>query len=273
MSAPVRVALKGVLGRMGRRIAALLEETPGAVLSAALEKQGSAGVGRDLAEAAGVQTKLPIGDDLSAALDVSDVLIDFTVAPSTLADIETYARAGKAVVIGTTGFTPEESRRIRETLAPIPYVLAPNMSVGVNVLFNLVRQAAQALGDDYDVEIIEAHHRFKKDAPSGTAVRLGEVAAEALGREYPGDAVFGREGMVGERTPKEIGMQVVRAGDIVGDHTVLFGALGERLELVHRAHSRDTFARGAIRAALWLHGKPVGGYDMQDVLGLRAPRS
>jgi 4-hydroxy-tetrahydrodipicolinate reductase len=186
-----------------------------------------------------------------------------------LGDLKTYASVGKPVVIGTTGFTNEERDRLRAELKGISYVLAPNMSIGVNVLFNLVRQAAAALGEEYDVEITEAHHRFKKDSPSGTAVGLAEAAAEALGRKYPDDAVFRQRGMIGERTPKEIGMQVIRGGDVVGDHTVFFLGMGERVELTHRAHTRDTFARGAIRAAMWLSGKPAGAYDMQDVLGFR----
>ena len=269
MSGPVRVAVKGAQGRMGQRIAALLGETEGVVLAAAMERPQASLVGRDLGELVPGIQGVTVRDGVEQAMADADVLIDFTVKESTLQDLDTYARIGKPVVIGTTGFQPDEVRRIRETLADIPYVFAPNMSVGVNVLFNLVRQAATALGDDYDVEILEAHHRYKKDSPSGTAVRLGEVAADALGRSYPEDAVFHREGMVGERTRREIGMQVVRGGDIVGDHTVYYVGLGERIELTHRAHSRDTFVRGAIRAALWVAGKPVGAYDMQDVLGFR----
>lgn len=254
---------------MGQRIAVLLGETEGVELAAAIERPEATSIGRDLGEwVAGVKG-VRVQDQVEAAMADADVLIDFTVRESTLQDLDAYARIGKPVVIGTTGFQPGEVGRIRSTLTGIPYVFAPNMSVGVNVLFNLVRQAAAALGDDYDVEILEAHHRYKKDSPSGTAVRLGEVAAEALGRSYPEDAVFHREGMVGERTQREIGMQVVRGGDIVGDHTVYYVGLGERIELTHRAHSRDTFVRGAIRAALWVASKPPGAYDMQDVLGFR----
>jgi 4-hydroxy-tetrahydrodipicolinate reductase len=265
----VRIAVKGIGGRMGQRIATLLEETPGAVLGAGIERAGSPFIGRDVGDFIGSAKGMYVTDSVAEALAASDVLIDFTVVDSTLADLDIYRNAGKPVVIGTTGFKNEEAARIRETLKSIPFVLSPNMSIGVNVLFNLVRQAALALGEDYDVEISEAHHRFKKDSPSGTAVRLAEVAAEALGRKYPDDAAFRQRGMIGERTHREIGMQVIRAGDIVGDHTVMFGGLGERIEQTHRAHTRDTFARGAIRAAKWVHGKPVGGYDMQDVLGFR----
>ena len=265
----VRIAVKGVGGRMGQRIAALIEETPGAVIGAGIERAGSPLIGRDVADFSGGAKGVLVTDSVAQALAASDVLIDFTVVDSTLADLDVYRTSGKPIVIGTTGFKNEETARIREALRSVPHVLSPNMSIGVNVLFNLVRQAALALGDEYDVEISEAHHRFKKDSPSGTAVKLAEVAAEALGRKYPDDAQFRQRGMIGERTQREIGMQVIRAGDIVGDHTVYFGGLGERIELTHRAHSRDTFARGAIRAALWVHGKAAAGYDMQDVLGLR----
>ncbi len=270
MNAPVRIAVKGVLGRMGQRIAALACETPGVMLAAAAERPDASSVGGDLGEQIGIGKGITIRGSVTEALKDADVLIDFTVAPSTLADLDAYAAAGKPIVIGTTGFENDEVATLRAKLAGIPYVLAPNMSIGVNVLFNLVRQAAQALGEDYDVEIFEAHHRHKKDSPSGTAVGLAQAAAEALGRSYPEDAVFRQRGLIGERSKREIGMQVMRGGDIVGDHTVFFAGLGERIELTHRASSRDTFARGALRAAHWLQGKAPGGYDMQDVLGLRA---
>jgi 4-hydroxy-tetrahydrodipicolinate reductase len=269
--APVRIAVKGAAGRMGRRIAVLAGETPGAAVAAAVERADAPCVGQSYADLEPTVPGVTVTADVGAALAASDVLIDFTVVHSTLADLDAYAAAGKPVVIGTTGFTNAERDQIRAKLAQLPYVLAPNMSIGVNVLFNLVRQAAKALGQDYDVEITEAHHKMKKDAPSGTAVGLAEAAAEALGRAYPGDAVFRQRGLIGERTPREIGMQVIRGGDVVGDHTVFFLGMGERVELTHRAHTRDTFARGAIRAALWVAGKPVGAYDMQDVLGLRTP--
>ncbi len=265
----VRIAVKGVHGRMGQRITAIAQETEGVMVTGAMERVGSPVVGKQLSDFMKIGHGVTVVDNVAAALADADVLIDFTVKEATLADLEAYAKVGKPVVIGTTGFTNDEREKLRATLKGIPFVLAPNMSMGVNVLLNLVRQAARALGDDYDVEITEAHHRFKKDSPSGTAVALAESAADALGRRYPEDAVFHREGMVGERTQKEIGMQVIRGGDIVGDHTVFFVGLGERIELTHRAHSRDTFARGAVRAARWLAGKPAGEYDMQDVLGLR----
>ena len=270
MSAPVRIAIKGAAGRMGQAIARIVTEGDGsAVVSAAVERADSPLLGSDYSGLIPGVKGVNFGADVAAALAASDVLIDFTVAPSTLADLDAYAAGGKPVVVGTTGLTNEERDTLRKKLASIPYVFTPNMSIGVNVLFNLVRQAAASLGDEYDVEILEAHHKFKKDAPSGTAVGLAEAAAEALGRKYPDDAVFRQRGMIGERTQKEIGMQVIRGGDIVGDHTVYFIGMGERVELTHRAHTRDTFARGAVRAALWLAGKPAGAYDMQDVLGFR----
>jgi 4-hydroxy-tetrahydrodipicolinate reductase len=269
VSQDVRIAVKGVMGRMGQRIAALLDETPGAVLTAATERAGAPAIGKDLGDLIGTGKGVRVLDNVTEALQAADVLIDFTVAPATLADVDAYGAGGKGVVIGTTGFENAEVARIRAALSKAPYVLAPNMSIGVNVLLNLVTQAAQALGEDYDVEVFEAHHKLKKDSPSGTAVALAERAAAALGRTYPEDAVFRNRGLIGERTSKEIGMQVMRGGDIVGDHTVFFAGMGERLELTHRASSRDTFARGAIRAALWLYGRPPGAYDMQDVLGLR----
>ncbi len=176
---------------------------------------------------------------------------------------------GLATVIGTTGLSPEQMERIKELSKGVRCVFSPNMSVGVNVMFKIVQEVTQVLGPEYDIEIFEAHHRLKKDSPSGTAAKLGELIAKASGRDFDQVGVYGRKGMVGERTKEEIGMQVIRAGDIVGEHTVLFGGIGERLEIIHRAHSRDNFARGAVRAALWVVNQPNGLYDMQDVLGLK----
>jgi 4-hydroxy-tetrahydrodipicolinate reductase len=174
-----------------------------------------------------------------------------------------------AIVIGTTGLSPEQTNKVEEVSKSVRCVLAPNMSVGVNVMFRIVQEVAKVLGPEYDIEILEAHHRQKKDSPSGTAVKLGELISSSIGRDFGKVGIYGRRGMVGERTRDEIGMQVIRAGDIVGEHTVLFGGIGERLEITHRAHSRDNFARGAVRAALWVVNQPNGLYDMQDVLGLR----
>ncbi len=265
-----KVMVSGAAGRMGRRIISVIHEDSRAVLLGALESVGNSFVGQDAGEIAGVG-KLGVSivgsvGDLPFA--DSDVLIEFTAPSATLANLEIAVEYQVPMVIGTTGMTVEEREQVRALAARIPVVLAPNMSVGVNVLFKVVGEVAKILGDDYDVEILEAHHRFKKDAPSGTAVRLGEIVADALQRDYQEVAVFGRQGLTGERTREEIGMQSLRAGDIVGDHLVMFGGLGERLEITHRAHSRDTFARGALRAALWVLEQPPGLYDMQDVLGL-----
>jgi len=210
-----------------------------------------------------------ITDDLEKALAEADVLIDFTFPDVTLKNLEVCARLGRKMVIGSTGFTPEQRKQVEQHAAEIPVVLAPNMSVGVNACFKLLKEAASILGDGFEVEIVELHHNKKKDAPSGTAVRMGEVVAESLGRDYNECAVFHREGMTGERTHDEIGMQTVRGGDIVGEHTVYFIGLGERIEITHRAMSRDMFARGSARAAQWLDDKGPGLYDMQDVLGLK----
>ncbi|HET9553771.1 MAG TPA: 4-hydroxy-tetrahydrodipicolinate reductase, partial [Anaeromyxobacteraceae bacterium] len=215
----------------------------------------------------------PVGvivqDDLAKALPGADVVIDFTSHEASVRHAELCAERGVALVIGSTGFTPAAKEKVAAAARRIPVLLSPNMSVGVNVLFELVRQAARVLGDAYDVEIVELHHKKKKDAPSGTAVWLGEVAAEALGRDPAKDLTFERHGMIGERPAREIGLQTVRGGDIVGEHTVYFCGEGERLELTHRATAREQFARGAVRAAAWIAGRPAGLYDMADVLGFR----
>lgn len=202
-------------------------------------------------------------------LDDFDVLIDFTHPSVTLKNLEVCRQAGKAMVIGTTGFTPEEKQRLSEAAKQIPIVFAANFSVGVNLCLKLLDTAARVLGDDVDIEIIEAHHRHKVDAPSGTALRMGEVVADALGRDLRKVAVYGREGQTGARERETIGFATVRAGDVVGDHTVLFAADGERVEITHKASSRMTFAKGAVRSALWLQQRSPALYDMQDVLGLR----
>jgi 4-hydroxy-tetrahydrodipicolinate reductase len=201
--------------------------------------------------------------------DGGDVIINFTNPEASIESLEFAKEMGSAIVIGTTGLSPGQIERVRHLSRSVRCVFSPNLSVGMNVMFKIVQEIAQVLGPEYDIEIFEAHHRLKKDSPSGTAVKLGELIAKAIGRDFGKVGVYGRQGMVGERTKEEIGMQVVRAGDIVGDHTVLFGGIGERLEVVHRAQSRDNFARGAVRAALWVINQPNGLYDMQDVLGLR----
>ncbi|MFQ5483557.1 MAG: 4-hydroxy-tetrahydrodipicolinate reductase [Nitrospinaceae bacterium] len=266
----VKVAVVGAAGRMGKTIVACIEEHPQAVLAGGTERAGHPAMGRDIGEAAGIGRKdFPLQESLDAVLPGADVVIDFSTPASSLTTLDRALHHRKAVVFGTTGFSAEEKTRIAQAARDLCIVQAPNMSIGVNVLFKLVAEAARALGDAYDVEIVEAHHKFKKDAPSGTAVRLAEIAAEALGRDLKKVGIYGRRGFSDGRDPQEIGIHTLRAGDIVGDHRVLFGGMGETLEVCHRAQSRDTFARGAVRAAVWLGGRSPGLYDMQDVLGLR----
>src|SRR5512135_1376648 len=267
----VNVVVTGVAGRMGGQILRLLRATEGFRLVGALERPGYAGP-RDAGEAAGLPSiGVPVVEDLGTLLASvrADAVIDFTTHEASIRHASVAAAAGVAMVIGSTGFTPDGKARVLQDAARIPVVLSPNMAVGVNVMFALVAQAAKVLGDAYDVEIVEMHHGKKKDAPSGTAVRLAEVAAEALGRDPQRDVVYARHGMIGERTPREIGVMTLRGGDVVGEHTVFFAGQGERLELTHRATSRDQFARGAVRAALWVKGRKPGLHDMLDVLGLR----
>ena len=259
----------GAAGRMGTRIVALLGEAPGLRLAAALEAPGHRMLGRDTGEVAGAgRLGVPIGADAGAALTRDRLLVEFSVPEASLEHLRLVADAGARAVIGTTGFSAAQREEIAALARRAAILVAPNMSVAVTLAFKVLAIMAKALGDDYDVEITEIHHRYKKDAPSGTAQRMGEVVAEALGRDLAGTAVHGRQGMPGERTPKEIGVFSLRSGDVVGEHTVSFGTLGERLELTHRAHSRDTFARGALRAVRFVAGRPPGLYSMQDVLGL-----
>jgi len=266
------IVIAGAAGRMGKRLIDLVNAQEGAQVVGALEYSEHPFLGRDAGEVAGIgRLDVPlVGSFSGLAGGKAEVMIDFTAPQATLANLEWAQSESVAMVIGTTGMSESEREQITLAAQKIPVVFAPNMSVGVNVLFKIAAEVAEILGEDFDVEILEAHHRLKKDAPSGTAVRLGEIVAETLGRDYPQDAVFAREGFTGERTQREIGMQTLRAGDIVGEHTVMFGGMGERLELIHRAHSRDNFAAGAVRAALWLEGRAPGLYDMQDVLGLRS---
>jgi 4-hydroxy-tetrahydrodipicolinate reductase len=249
---------------MGSLIARLVAEAGELTLVGAVERAGHPLLGRDVGEFA---PDVKITDDLPKVMATADVLIDFTSAEASLIHARTADAAGKAIVVGSTGFTPEQKAELRG-LRNARVFFSPNLSVSMNVLFKLVHEAARLLGDDYDVEIVETHHRFKKDSPSGSAMRLAEAAAGALGRDLATDAVYGREGIVGERTKREIGIHAVRAGDVVGDHTVIFGALGERLEFTHKVSSRETFARGAVRAAAWISRQPPGVYDMMDLLGL-----
>lgn len=262
-----KIALVGVNGRMGRALVQAVQEDKSSLLSAAFVRQGSALTGLDAGEVTGFgRLDVPLQDSLDSSL--FDVLIDFTRPEATMAYMNACVSAKKPMVIGTTGFSASELSEMQAAAQQIPIVFAPNFSVGVNLLLGLVAKAAQVL-TDYDIEVIEAHHRYKVDAPSGTALRLGRAAADALGWDLNQCAVYGREGITGERPAKQIGFATVRGGDVVGDHTVLFAGLGERVELTHKASSRLTFAQGAVRAAQWLAHQPAGLYDMQDVLGLR----
>ncbi len=265
----VNVVVTGAAGRIGTQIVRLVAADPELRLTGAVERPGFP-AGQDAGTVAGLGALgVAIQDDLAKALAGAAVVIDFTSHEASARHAELCAERGIALVVGSTGFTPETRARVAAAAKRIPVVLSPNMSVGVNVLFELVRQAASVLGDAYDVEIVELHHRRKKDAPSGTAVRLAEVAAAALGRDPARDVTLARQGMIGERPAREIGVQTVRGGDVVGEHTVFFFGEGERLELTHRATSREQFARGAVRAARWIAGRPAGLHDMADVLGLR----
>lgn len=264
-----RIAVMGAAGRMGKILIETVGQADGACLTAAVDRPDSSLIGADAGELAALgKIGVTLVGDLNAVLDRFDVLIDFTHPSVTLKNLEVCRQAGKAMVIGTTGFSPEEKQLLNEAARQIPIVFAANYSVGVNLCLKLLDTAARVLGDDVDIEIIEAHHRHKVDAPSGTALRMGEVVADALGRDLQKVAVYGREGQTGARERETIGFATVRAGDVVGDHTVLFAADGERVEITHKASSRMTFAKGAVRAALWLQSQPAGLYDMQDVLGL-----
>jgi len=266
----IRIAITGAAGRMGRSLMEACSATEGLQVTAAIVKPGSTLVGAVAGELISDNTIFAkIVDDINAVLDTFDVLIDFTSPESTLLNLEICRAAGKKVVIGTTGLDDSQKQQIETAAKDVAICFAPNMSVGVNLCFKLLEIAAKVMGEESDIEIIEAHHRHKKDAPSGTALRMGEVVADTLGRDLTNCAVYGREGVTGERDPKTIGFETIRAGDIVGDHTVLFAAMGERVEITHKASSRMTFSKGSMRAAKWLMDKPIGLYDMQDVLSLR----
>lgn len=265
-----RIAVTGAAGRMGKVLIEAIDEADDLTLGAAIVHPESSLIGADAGEMAGIgKNGVAMAGQIGDVVGAFDVLIDFTFPDLTLENLAFCSENGKSVIIGTTGMTDAEKEQVRVAADKVPVVFAPNMSVGINVMINLLKTAASVLGDDYDVEIIEAHHRHKKDAPSGTALRLGEAVADALGRDLKECAVYGREGFTGERSRQEIGFETIRAGDVVGDHTVLFATMGERIELTHKASSRMTFAKGAIRAAQWLQGKPAGLYDMQDVLSLK----
>jgi 4-hydroxy-tetrahydrodipicolinate reductase len=258
----VKVAIAGAGGRMGRTLIDAVVADKSLTLAALFDVPGSAVIGKEIA---GVKAT----SEADTAIRASDVVIDFTRPEGTLAHLDACARLAKAMVIGTTGFSDAQKKKIGEAAKRIPIAMSPNFAIGVNVVFKLAETAARALGEDYDVEIIEAHHRHKVDAPSGTALKLGEVIASALKRDLKGVAVHGREGDTGERPAKAIGFHAIRGGDIVGEHTALFAGAGERVEVTVRSQSRMTYAAGALRAAQWLEGRPAGLYDMFDVLGLR----
>ncbi len=266
----IKAIVVGAAGRMGGTVVRTIHETSGIEVAGAVERPGHPLLNRDVGEVLGLgEIGVSLGGDIERVIEAGEVVIDFTNPEVSLRSLEVASVIGVAMVIGSTGFSPTQLERVSHLAEKTRCVLSPNMSVGVNLMFKLVGEIARILGEEYDVEILEAHHRFKKDSPSGTAMKLGEVVAEALNRDFPQVGVFGRKGVIGERKPQEIGMQAVRAGDIVGDHTVIFGGLGERLEVTHRAHSRDNFARGAVRAAKWAITQPNGLYDMGDVLGLK----
>ncbi|MFM1892500.1 MAG: dihydrodipicolinate reductase [Pseudomonadota bacterium] len=266
----IRVAVVGAAGRMGKTLIQAVTEVDGLELAAATERPDSSLVGVDAGEVAGVgRLGVAISHSLVKVLDDFEVLIDFTGPAATMVHLDICREHGKRMVIGTTGLDAEQQGRIAAAAADIGIVFAPNMSVGVNLCFKLLDLAARVMGEDADIEIIEAHHRHKKDAPSGTALRMGEVVAAALGRDLQQVAVYGREGQTGERDRRTIGFETIRAGDVVGEHSVWFATEGERVEIVHKASSRMTFAKGAARAARWISDRERGLFDMQDVLGLR----
>jgi len=265
-----RIAITGAAGRMGRTLIEAVHAIDGCNLAVVLERPGSRVIGIDAGELVGLgQIGTTITDDIHQAIDDFDVLIDFTRPDVTEANMVVCKAASKKIVIGTTGFSDEQKQIIHKFGEDIGIVFAPNMSVGVNLCFKLLEIAAKVMGEYTDIEIIEAHHRHKVDAPSGTALRMGEVVAEALGRDLKDCAVYGREGITEERDRKTIGFETIRAGDIVGEHTVMFADIGERVEITHKASSRMTFANGAVRAANWIMQHDKGVFDMQDILGLR----
>ncbi|CAG2141771.1 4-hydroxy-tetrahydrodipicolinate reductase [Cupriavidus plantarum] len=266
----MNIAIAGASGRMGRMLIEHVLDTEGVTLSGALDVPGSPALGQDAGLLLGRETGVKLTSDIEAGLKGADCLIDFTRPAGTLAHLEAARRLGVKMVIGTTGFDAAGKAALAEAAKDIGVVFASNMSVGVNVTFKLLEAAARLLSTGYDIEIIEAHHRHKVDAPSGTALSMGEVIADALGRDLSKVAVYAREGHTGERDPESIGFATVRGGDIVGDHTVMFAGIGERIEISHKSSSRRSYADGAVRAARFLADKPNGLFDMQDVLGLKA---
>ncbi|MGP8153749.1 MAG: 4-hydroxy-tetrahydrodipicolinate reductase [Smithella sp.] len=265
----VKAVVTGAAGKMGGKIISLISTTGDIKVVGAVEIARHPIIGRDIGQGLGLgNTGILACDKLSDCIDEADVVIDFTNHEASLDYLKIASERNRAIVIGSTGFIANEMEEIRELAQKTRCVLTPNMSVGVNVMLKVLEYCAGILKDDYDVEIIEAHHHLKKDAPSGTAMQIANAICKKLGRDMEETLVYSRRGLIGERTKQEIGIQTIRAGDIIGDHTVIFGGVGERLEFIHRAHSRDNFAKGAIRAALWIVNQKNGLYDMQDVLGL-----
>ena len=269
MSAAIKIAVVGASGRMGRMIIESALKDAGVRLVAAIDQPGTSAIGKDAGELVGQPCGVMVTSDVEAGIALADCLIDFTRPEGTLHHLSICRRHHVGMVIGTTGFDAAGKAAIAEAGKEIPVVFAPNMSVGVNVVFKLLDMASRIMNEGYDIEIVEAHHRHKIDAPSGTALAMGEAIAGALDKDLKDCAVYSREGYTGERVPGTIGFATVRAGDIVGEHTAMFADIGERIEITHKASSRMTFANGAVRAALWLADKPSGLFDMQDVLGLR----
>ncbi len=264
------VIVAGAAGRMGNRLVALIKDSQTLQLAGALEGKGHRALGQDAGEIAGCgKVGVSITDDLTPLLGKGDVVIDFSAPEATLDHLRVVAQQRRAMVIGTTGLTAPQLEELKSLARQVPCVFSPNMSVGVNLIYKVITEMAKTLGEDYDIEVIEAHHRLKKDAPSGTALKIAEVLAKAVNRDLNQVGVYARKGLIGERKKQEIGIQTIRAGDIVGDHTILFGGMGERIEVTHRASSRDTFAGGALRAAQWVVKQQPGLYDMMDVLGLK----
>jgi len=266
----VRVAVAGASGKMGGRIVHLVHQSDDLEIAGGLERSGHPAIGKDVGEVVGLgMIGVPLVDDLKTLVSQIDLLFEFTIPEASLEHLRLLADHGKAMVLGTTGFTAAQLTEIRGLAQRMPLFMAPNMSPAINVMYKLIADAARLLGADFDVEIVEAHHRYKVDAPSGTAVRMAEVLAQTLDRNLEKVGVYGRHGIVGQRKDDEIAVLSIRAGDLTGDHTVMFGGVGERLEIIHRTQSRDAFGRGAIRAARWIIQQKPGLYDMQDLLGLK----
>lgn len=269
MSTPIKLSVNGAAGRMGRQLLNAIAERDDAILVGAIDAPGHQAIGSDTSVLSGGEMSgVALVDSVQTGFAQCQVIIDFTTPRVSLDVLRALQGSQKGVVIGTTGFSPPELKQLTAYAEHMPIMFAPNYSVGVTLTLDLLATAAEALGDDYDVEIIEAHHRHKVDAPSGTAIKMGEVVAEALGRDLARCAVYGRQGITGARDAQTIGFETIRAGDIIGEHTVLFAGNGERIEITHRATDRMTFARGAVRAAVWLASQPPGLYDMRNVLGL-----